>query len=127
MLPRFADPADVGDTRKELLTFVDSVVKNLSTSPIGPGMQGLVSEIATNPDLSRAYRERVVEPRRVQLKAVIDRGVARGDLRKGTDVRLVHELMLGPAFYRLLLSGPPLNRKLATDLVDAILVAFAPR
>src|SRR5262245_40415975 len=49
MLPRFADPVDVGDTRKELITFLDSVVKTMSRPPLGPAMQGLVSEIATTP------------------------------------------------------------------------------
>src|SRR6478609_7245444 len=57
MLPRFADPVDVGNTRKELLTFVNSVVKTLAGRPYGPAMQGLVSEIATDPDLARIYRE----------------------------------------------------------------------
>jgi hypothetical protein len=89
-------------------------------------MQGLVSEIATEPELARVYREQVVEPRRQQLKPVIERGVARGDLRPDTDVRLVHELMVGPLFYRVLFSGGPLDRKVSTSLVDAILDAFAP-
>jgi AcrR family transcriptional regulator len=127
MLPRFTIPVDVGDTRKELLTFIDSVVKNLSSVPSGPAMQGLVSEIATDPNLAREYRERVVEPRREVLKPVIERGIARGDLRPDTDVRVVHELLVGPCFYRLLFSGPPLNRKLGASLVDAVLEGFRPR
>src|SRR5499425_1366606 len=48
MLPGFADPVDVGDTRKELITFVNSVVKIWSTPPFGQAMQGLASEIATH-------------------------------------------------------------------------------
>jgi AcrR family transcriptional regulator len=126
MLPSFADPVDVGDTRKELITFLDSVVKFFASAPYGGAMQGLVSEIATHPELARVYREQVVDPRREQLAPVIERGVARGDLRPGTDVRLAHELLLGPVFYRLLLSGGPLNRKLSTSIVDAVLRAFAP-
>src|SRR5262245_58139739 len=55
MLPGFDDPVDVGDTRKELLTFINSVVKTLASRPSGPGMQGLVSEIATESELSRVY------------------------------------------------------------------------
>ena len=61
------------------------------------------------------------------LRPVIERGIARGDLRPDTDVRIVHELLLGPVFYRLLLSGPPLNRRLSATLVDSILDGFAPR
>jgi AcrR family transcriptional regulator len=127
MLPRFEIPVDVGDTRKELVVFADSVIKNLSGVPSGPAMQGLVSKVATDPELARVYRERVVEPRREVLKPVIDRGIARGDLRPDTDVRIVHELLVGPMFYRLFFSGPPLNRKLSATLVDAVLTAFAPR
>src|SRR5262250_3661692 len=54
-LPRFDDPVDVDDTREELITFVDSVVRSLAVPPQGPAMQGLVSRIATEPDLGRAY------------------------------------------------------------------------
>ena len=126
-LPRFANPVDVGDTREELVTFLDSVVQSLAVPPQGPAMQGLVSRIATEPDLGRAYLERVVEPRRQQLRPVIEPGVARGDLRPDTDLRLLHELLLGPVFYRLLLSGPPLDRKLSEGVVDAVLASFAPR
>jgi AcrR family transcriptional regulator len=126
MLPRFANPVDVSDTRKELITFVDSVTKLWASPPYGPAMQGLISQIATEPDLARVYRERVVVPRREQLRPVIERGIARGDLRPDTDVRLVHELLVGPILYRLLLSGPPLDRKLTTSLADAVLDSFAP-
>jgi len=126
MLPRFANPVDVGDTRKELITFLDSVVKQFATAPMGSAMQALVSQIATDPELSRVYRKRVVEPRREQLRPVIERGIARGDLRPDTDVRLAHELLLGPVFYRLLLSGGPLDRKLSTRLADAVLEVFKP-
>src|SRR5262249_37154860 len=127
ILPQFAEPVDVGDTRKELLTFINSVVKMLSAQPFGPAMQALVSEIATQPELAREYRELVVEPRRATLRPVIERGIARGDLRPDADVRLGHEFLVGPIYYRLLFSGGPLDRKLGGRLVDGILEGFAPR
>jgi len=127
MLPRLDEPVDVGDTRKELLTVINSVVKTLATPPYGQAMQALVSQIATDPDLARVYREQVVEPRHAELTPVIKRGIARGDLRPDTDVRLIHELLVGPIFYRLLFSGAPLDRNLGRRIVDAILAGFAPR
>ena len=127
MLPRLDEPVDVGDTRKELLTFINSVVKMLATPPYGQAMQALVSQIATDPDLARVYREQVVEPRHAELTPVIKRGIARGDLRPDTDVRLIHELLVGPIFYRLLFSGAALDRNLGRRIVDAILAGFAPR
>jgi AcrR family transcriptional regulator len=127
MLPRFDEPIDVGDTRRELLTFVNQVVRMLAAAPFGPAMQGLVSQIATDPELARVYREKVVQPRLAELAPVIQRGIARGDLRANTEVRLFHELLVGPIFYRLLLSGASLDRNLGPRIVDAILAGFAPR
>ena len=126
MVPRLANPDDVGDTRKELLTFTDSVVKLLAAQPYGPAMQALVSEISTRPELATVYRERAVEPRRATLAPVIERGIARGDLRPDTDVQVLHEFLVGPIFYRLLFSGGTLDRKLGTRIVDGILAGFAP-
>ena len=127
MLPGFDEPVDIGDTRSELLTFVNSVVAIWAAIPFGPAMQALVSQIATDPALARVYREQVVQPRMDQLTPVIARGIARGDLRADTEVRLVHELLVGPILYRLLLSGAPLDHTLGPRLVDAILAGFTPR
>jgi AcrR family transcriptional regulator len=121
ILPTFDDPVDVGDTRKELITFVNSTVRTLGSKPYGPAMQGLVSEVATDPQLGRAYRDYVVNPRIRQLQAVIERGVERGHLSPDTDPRLVQELLIGTIYFRLLFSGPPIDRKLGTRLVDTIL------
>ena len=41
------------------------------------------------------------------------------------DRELAHELLFGPIFYRLLLSGAPLEPGLAERVVDAVLPAFA--
>jgi AcrR family transcriptional regulator len=116
-------PPDLGDTRKELLTFVKT-----AKSIIKPGgaVTGLVSDIATKPHLSKIYREQIVDRRLAEMKIVIDRGIARGDLRPDTDVRVAHELLVGPLYYRLLFSGAPLNMAHANAVVDAMMRAFAP-
>src|SRR5262249_6412460 len=45
MLTTFDDPVDVGDTRTELITFVNSAVRTMGAKPYGPALQGLVSEV----------------------------------------------------------------------------------
>src|SRR5262245_7599326 len=58
MVPRFGVPEDVGDTRAELIAFVWPVITLLASPPFGPAMQALMSEIATEPELTRTYRSR---------------------------------------------------------------------
>src|SRR5262249_9167512 len=95
-------PTDLGDTRKELTRFADSAVEVLGTTLTGEVVHGLVSELAASPELARAYRERVVEPRMADVRTIVERGIARGDLRPDADARLAHELLIGPIYYRLL-------------------------
>jgi AcrR family transcriptional regulator len=115
-------PPDLGDTRKELLTFVKTATTIIKSGGV---IQGLVSEVATKPHLARQYQERIVAVRLAEVKTVIDRGIARGDLRPDTDVRVAHELLVGPLFYRLLFSGAPLSKRHAEQVVDAVMRAFA--
>ena len=116
---------DLGDTRAELVAFVGAAVRILGKTLMGRVMQGLVSDLATDPDLARAFRERVVAVRLAEVKRVFERGIERGDLRPDADFELAHELLFGPVYYRLLLSGRPLDKRLAGRIVDAVLPAFA--
>jgi AcrR family transcriptional regulator len=116
---------DVGNTREEMRAFVEPVIAILRSPLPREVIRGLTSEIAQNPDLSRTYRERIIQPRVDQLAALISRGVQRGDLRPDTDVRLAHEMLIGPVLYRLLYSGQPLDDGLSSRIVEAVLRAFS--
>jgi AcrR family transcriptional regulator len=112
---------DLGDTRRELVQLLRGTLIVLGETLMGRVMQGLVTELASDPHLSGAFRDQVVALRRGEVARVLERGVARGDLRPGADVGLVHELLFGPLYYRLLLSGEPLEPVLADRIVDALL------
>lgn len=127
MVERIVSVSDLGDTRAELVAFVNGAVKILGSTLMGRVMQGLVSELATDPTLAAAFRERVVARRVTEVHRLIERGIERGDLRPDTDVELAHELLFGPVYYRLFLSGAPLDKRLAERIVDAVLPAFAKR
>jgi AcrR family transcriptional regulator len=116
---------DLDNTRAELIAFVEGAVKILGSTLMGRVMQGLVSEFAANPALARSFQERVVSRRVAEVRRLLDRGIQRGDLRPDADVELVHELLFGPVYYRLLLSGRPLHEGLGGRVVDAVLPAIA--
>ena len=124
MVEHVAAVPDADDTRQELTAFVDRAVKILGKTLMGRVMQGLVSDLATVPALAQGFRDRVVAARVTEVKRLVDRGIARGDLRPDTDYELANELLFGPVYYRLLLSGGRLDSKLAPRLVDVFLAAF---
>jgi len=125
MVEKVTAVRDLGDTRAELIALVNGAVKILGSTLMGRVMQGLVSELATDPNLAAAFRERVVARRVAEVRRLIERGIERGDLRADTNIELAHELLFGPVYYRLFLSGDPLDKRLSERIVDAMLPAFA--
>ena len=116
---------DMGETRRELLTFVEGAVRVLSGTLMGRIMQGLVSDLAADPGLATAFRAGAVARRQRALADILARAVARGDLRPDTDPELAYELLLGPVYYRLLAHGEKVEVS-PEDVVAAVLRAFAP-
>jgi AcrR family transcriptional regulator len=126
MIEDIDEVPDLGDARAELIGFVGGAVEILGTTLMGQVMRGLISDLATDPRLGAAYRDRIVGSRFSELGRLLDRAVARGELRQGLDVEFVHGLLIGPVYYRLLISGAPLSAGLAERIVDSILPALRP-
>ena len=59
-----------------------------------------------------------------EIRHVLERAIARGELRPDLDVDLIHEMLFGPVYYRLLLSGGELDAGLAERIVDIVLPAI---
>jgi AcrR family transcriptional regulator len=78
-------------------------------------------------ELARLVREGFLARRRVALRAVLDRGIDRGDLRRDLDIDLALDVLGGPLFYRLLITGGPIDDRLADGIVELILRGFAPK
>ena len=124
MVRTVAAGPEVADVRAELVQILRATLDVLRATLMGRVMQGLVSELAVDVRLSEAFREQVVALRIEEVGAVLARGAERGKLRPDLDVGLVHELLFGPIYYRLLLSGEPLEPSFADRIVDAVLPAL---
>ena len=124
MVEQIVEVPDLGNVRSELIGFVDGAVKILGKTLMGRVMQGLVSDLATDPELGRSFREQIVALRVSEIRHVLERAIARGELRPDIDVDLIHEMLFGPVYYRLLLSGGELDAGLAERIVDIVLPAI---
>ena len=117
---------DTGSTRADLLALMREAVALYRGSLPGRLMPNLVSAMAERPELARAVREGFLIRRRLALTEVLRRGVERGDLRPDLDLELVLDVLGGPLFYRLLITGGPLDEQLAEGVTELILRGFAP-
>ena len=117
---------DTGSTRDDLLALMHQAVE-LYTGPLAPRlMPSLLEEAHRNPELATTVRTDFLAGRRAALSVVLDRGIRRGDLRRGLDVELALDVLGGAIFYRLLVTGGPIDHGLAEGIVELILRGFAP-
>jgi AcrR family transcriptional regulator len=115
---------DLGDARAELLLLVKGAVRVLGKTLMGTVMQGLVSELASDSQLAVAFRTEVVSLRMSEVQRLLQRGIERGDIKADVNAGLTHEMLFGPIYYRLFLSGEPLDSGLAERIVDAVMPAL---
>jgi AcrR family transcriptional regulator len=116
--------AETGDTREELLACVINPMRAVTDTPFGPVIRSLLSQIATDPGLGDPFRATVVQARRDEIARVIERGIARGDLRRDADPRIATELLVGPVYFRVMFGGE-LTRDFAERIVDAVWRGYA--
>ena len=119
---------DTGTIEGDLLHLMRHAVALYKGRP-GRIMPGLVSAMAHSDALARTVRDGFLAHRRTALRTVLERAVRRGELRCDADLELALDFLGGPLFYRLLVTGGPLDDELARGVVDVMLrgMAAAPR
>ena len=116
---------DSGSTAADLMALSRQAVELYGDSLAGRVMPSVIYEMSRNPEFAAVAHERFLAARRRALREVVDRGVRRGDLRPDTDVELALDVLAGPLFHRLLITGGPIDERLAVGTVELILRGFA--
>ena len=115
---------DTGTLRGDLLAALHAWVRTVTQTPMGPMLTGLIAEAQHDQELRGAWRDRVLEPLRVQHRIMLDRAIARGEIPPGVDQEVVLDLFFGAAEHRLLLGHLPMTDDFIADVVDVILAGI---
>ena len=70
---------------------------------------------------SRRSCARLIAPRRAEVIRMLAAGQARGELAADADLVFLADLLVSPLYYRVLVSGEPLDPGLAREITDAVL------
>ena len=111
---------DTGSIKKDLLHLLGEAVRVYGGKP-GDVVAGLVPALAHDPRLAQVLRASFLSPRRAALGSVLERGVRRGELRADLDYELALDFLGGPLFYRLLITGGPVDETLARGVIEVML------
>jgi AcrR family transcriptional regulator len=117
MQPR---PTPTADVRADLIAHLRLLREGLAR-PNGMTMLGTVlAEENDTPELLALFRERLVKPRRQELRAVLEAARDRGELRPDANLDVAVNALVG-AFFARYLAAEPLGGRFVSTLVDTVL------
>jgi AcrR family transcriptional regulator len=112
-----ADESRAGETVASCLV---GMLSMFSCSRIARILTGLAVEMAHNEELATAVRDGLLKPNREVVLATLRRGIASGEFRPDANLELVADLLVGPVFFRLLVSGGEVTAELARETVNLV-------
>jgi AcrR family transcriptional regulator len=119
-------PRDTGSLRGDLLSLLRPWARLASSQPYGRVIAALLAEVQTDPAFAAEYRNRVVEPRRDQARAIFRRAIERAEISPDTKIEVALDLLYGPLYHRLLHGHAPLNDRFTQDVIDMALSGIQP-
>ncbi len=105
-----------GDLRADLCSYVHALGAGLSDPRARQVLGALIGEASSDPELATTLREQVVAPRRAELAARLS--LEPGRLRMPIDAAV--DQIVGPIYYRALITGADIDDHLVDSIVDAV-------
>jgi hypothetical protein len=112
------------NVREDVRALLGWLIAVLAQPIGGHVVAGLVADLQHDPDLAAGFHRDVVPARREAMLAALERARARGEIRADADLALAVDALHGAVFYRLLLSGEPLDDGFASRLAEQALVGL---
>jgi AcrR family transcriptional regulator len=113
-------PIDTGSAREDLVAHLDFARRRFAMELAGT----LLVEQRKHPELLRQFRKGMLGPRRDQVAAALERGKARGEVRRDLDAKLAAHALLGSFVFNSLVAGRP-RPGWAEAVVETLWPAFA--
>ncbi|MBE9039724.1 TetR/AcrR family transcriptional regulator [Oscillatoriales cyanobacterium LEGE 11467] len=85
----------------------------------------IIAEGQACPTTLQLYQERFLDERRQAAKAIVERGIERGEFDPSLDPELALDILYGPIYYRLLVKHLPLDDRFAQELSGWALKAIS--
>jgi len=119
-VPRAAPGSAVAALRRQLRAIAERFA-----TPIGRHVTTMIAAAGTETEVSKAFRNHFVLARRSEGRALLERAVRDGEVRRGLDLDVALDLLYGPLFFRLLVGHAPLDARFTDRVLGLVLRGLA--
>lgn len=116
------DDVDLGSVRADLEAYLGDLSERMKSGKMSDLLPHLIEVSVADPQV-RCSLDDYVAFRRRPLIDILERGVARGELRADADVSVLVDALIGPIIYRKLLTRAELSTEFAHFLIDLVLTS----
>ncbi len=117
---------DTGSVREDLRDYLTHICAFFTDHLSKPAIAGLLAEAQCDPELAQAFQQRLLTQRRAVLRTILERGVARGELRDEVDRDLIMDVVHGAIWYRTLLLKSAMDQTFVENVINQIMAGMAP-
>lgn len=111
---------NTGSLRADLLALCQAYRRAIERKL--PVVLGLLPTLVSDPELARTFRENVPQPSLEQLGTVLERALARGEIRRPVAPDELHGVLEAVVWHRMLRSGEALDDDFLRATVDRTLL-----
>ena len=102
----------------DLRAYLHALADFLTNTDAGAVLRALIGQAQHDPDLAATFRARFLDDQRGRDENLVRRARERGELPAGLDLDLAVDELVGPIYYRVLVTGAPVDRAFTDRLVD---------
>ena len=114
------EPPDTGDLAGDLRAHLENVAQYLTHSDAGAVFRALTGQAMHDPELAARLRAEHLTHQRARDRRPLERAVARGELSADTDLDAAVDRLVGPVYYRVLVTGQPVTPDFVETLVRQV-------
>lgn len=114
-------PPDRGELGCDLRAYLRGLAMFLVRSDPGEVFKALIGQAQHDPDVAAAFRGRCIGEQRDRDRLPLERAVTRGELARDLDLDTAVDQLVGPIYYRVLVTGQDVDPAFIDALVDGFL------
>ena len=112
---------ETGSAIEDARQYLRRLAAFLTGDPAGQVLLALIGEAQHDAEMAGVFHARYLDPRRDEERAMLARGVAAGELPPDLDADRALDALLGPVYYRALVTGGPISVAFTDGLVTDVL------
>jgi AcrR family transcriptional regulator len=119
--PQHLEPPDTGSLRGDIIAVLRLVHDGIGAEDLAL-LSGVLRAMRGAPELAETLRQQMLEEKRNVGRTIVRRAVERGELGPATDPSVFHEVAPALMFFRVLVTGEPVDDDFLAHAADDVLI-----